>query len=99
MKLLYSDIKDFFKSLIQNNSGHSSKSAAFLAGVGVSCFCVLLITFYLGYDMFIDGKIDTDMLGVSALIASYAAFSVSVAHPKTSSEKKEINNQNNNNIK
>ena len=62
MKLPNIGFKDYLKSLIQNNSGHSSKTAAYLLGVATGCFCVLLITLYLGYDILCDGRIDTDMV-------------------------------------
>ena len=71
MKLPNIGFKDLLKSLIQNNSGHSSKTAAYLLGVTTGCFCVLLITLYLGYDILRDGRIDTDMVALAALITSY----------------------------
>lgn len=95
MKLPDLGIKAFFKALIQNGNGHSSKSAIYLAGAGTACACVLLITLYLGYDMWLNGKIDTDMLAVSALITSYAAFAVGIAYPKVSAEKSEKGKQTN----
>lgn len=89
MKLPNLGFKDLLKSLIQNNSGHSSKSAAYLLGVTTGCICVLLITLYLGYDVLRDGRIDTDMVALAALITSYAAFAVGVLYPKVKGEKYE----------
>lgn len=82
-------VKELLKSLIQNNTGHSSKTAAYLLGVTTGCLCVLLITLYLGYDILRDGRIDTDMVALAALIASYAAFAVGVSYPKVKGEKYE----------
>ena len=91
MKLPNIGFKDLLKSLIQNNSGHSSKTAAYLLGVTTGCFCVLLITLYLGYDILRDGRIDTDMVGLAALIPSYAAFAVGVSYTKFSGERSKNN--------
>lgn len=89
MKLPNLGFKDLLKSLIQNNSGHSSKTAAYLLGVTTGCICVLLITLYLGYDVLRDGRIDTDMVALAALITSYVAFAVGVSYPKVKGEKYE----------
>lgn len=93
MKLPDIGFKNLLKSLIQNNSGHSSKTAAYLLGVTTGCFCVLLITLYLGYDVLRDGRIDTDMVALAALITSYAAFAVGVSYPKVSGERYEKQKQ------
>lgn len=89
MKFPNIGVRELLKSLIQNNTGHSSKTAAYLLGVTTGCLCVLLITLYLGYDILRDGRIDTDMVALAALIASYAAFSVGVAYPKVRGERYE----------
>lgn len=87
LKLPSIGIKEMLKELIRNGSGHSSKTASLLCGTLTGCICVLLITVYLGYDVFLDGKIDTDMVSLAALITSYAAFAVGVAYPKVAGEK------------
>ena len=51
MKFPNIGVWELLKSLIQNNTGHSSKTAAYLLGVTTGCLCVLLITLYLGYDI------------------------------------------------
>lgn len=87
MRLPELGLKQLLKELIRNGSGHSSKTAGLLCGTLTGCFCVFLLTVYIGYDVFLDGKIDTDMVSLAALVTSYAAFAVGVAYPKVAGER------------
>ena len=63
------NMRKFFKSLVQNGSGESSKSFGLVVSAIMGAIMTLAVTFVLIWDVVSDGIIDTDLskLGIFAI--------------------------------
>lgn len=82
--------KDFLKTLIDANSSASSRAFFMLVVLAIACVLLCIVGFILMYDCLYDGRIDTDLTGLSTLVGAIGA-SLGVAGLT-----KSIGNRNNN---
>ena len=60
----------WLKKLLTNNTGFSVKSLFCFSTMVIGCLLLLCVGGILVYDCAIDGRIDTDLMGLSALVGS-----------------------------
>jgi len=64
----------YLKSLAETNSGQSSKAFAVLASTLISFLMGLTLCFAIGYDVYTDGVIDSDMQDMGILMLCMGGF-------------------------
>lgn len=60
----------FFRKLIENNSGVSSKNFFLVIITLIGCFLLLVVGFILIFEVIKNGTIKTDLSGLSLLVGS-----------------------------
>lgn len=63
-------ISNFFGLLIDARSSKSSRAFFMLGVLGVALLLLCIIGFVIMYDVLADGKVDTDLMGVSTLVTA-----------------------------
>ena len=76
----------YFKKLIDNNTGTSSKNFALVVSVIVSAFCLVSLVILLFIDLIQDGKIGMDLLGLSAVITAIGGTLAAILYGKVKAE-------------
>lgn len=66
-------ITDYLTQLIDANSSKSSRAVFMLVVLGIGCLLLLIVGGVLIYDVAYDGKVDTDLAGLSAFVAAIGA--------------------------
>jgi len=79
----------FFGSLIKSNTGVSSKSFVLVISALLGSLFILEIMFILIVDLFTDLTIDSDLMGLTAVIGAIGSFIGAVFYFKVKSEKTE----------
>lgn len=64
----------FFKKLVENNSGVSSKSFFLVVITLIGCFLLSVVGFVLIFEVLKNGTIKTDLSGLSLLVGSITAL-------------------------
>lgn len=68
------NIFSYLKSLAEANSGQSSKAFAVVISTIVSAIVGLSIAFAIGYDVFTDGKVDSNLQDMGILMLCMGGF-------------------------
>lgn len=76
----------YFKSLIKSNTGDSSKSFGLVLSVIIGALIGFAIAIILIYDLFYDGKVDTDLNDLGWFLLCDSAFIFGAGLNKTISE-------------
>lgn len=79
----------FFKKLVENNSGVSSKSFFLVIITLIGCFLLLVVGFVLVFEVLRNGTIKTDLSGLSLLVGSITALFGAAGLTKCIGEKNE----------
>lgn len=81
----------FFRKLIENNSGVSSKSFFLVAITIIGCFLLLVVGFVLIFEIVKNGTIRTDLQGLSLFVGSVTALFGAAGLTKCIGERNENN--------
>jgi len=76
----------YFKSLVQNNTGHSSKSFGLVISAIVGALMGIAVAICLIWDVSIDGKIDTDLSDLGVFVLCIGAYTFGSGANKMLSE-------------
>jgi len=77
----------YFKLLIKNNTGISSKSFVMILSAITGTIFIFSMLFLLFVDMFSDRQINSDMFGIAAIITAIGTFIGTVFWAKVRSER------------
>lgn len=82
----------FFKDLIRNNSGVSSKSFFLVTVTAIGLFLLLIVAFILIWDVVKNGQVCTDLSGLSLFVGSITSLFTAAGLTKCIGEKHEYKN-------